>query len=168
MVAFMAGVVLADCRSSFPFVEWKRGFLLVAAGLFIIFAPLVSPKIQLELMADIVQMLVATAIVSLAVFSPFVRHALSSRTSSFFGKISFPLYLIHPILLCSAVSALSLTLLPIAGGGAKAITAAFAIVICIIGSVAFVPIERASISFSRRFSKLISGYQISDNRETLR
>lgn len=155
MASFVAGTMLADLRIEFPALTFSK-FVIV---LLLLAAPLnlVRDKFSTLILADIIHMLLAALIVAIVCFTPCAQRFLQTRISNMLGRLSFPLYLVHPILLCSIVSAIGLWLLQLVEvPQAKMMTAVAAVVICCVGALLFDPIEKFSIVASRAVSRAIS------------
>lgn len=105
---------------------------------------------------DAATCLIATALVTSVSFSSGLRAFFSNRLSKFLGRISFPLYLIQIIVICSWSSFLYLKM-PVLGGSvvlAAVINLLTTISLCIGLSALLIPIERLSIFAS----KTLGGY----------
>jgi len=105
-----------------------------------------------ELTYDIVTCLIATAIVASVSFSSALRGFFSNNLSRFLGRISFPLYLIQIIVICSWSSYLFLKIpmLGISNLLAAMLNLVTTVSLCVGLSVLLLPIERFSISASKK------------------
>lgn len=103
--------------------------------------------------------LLAACIVLGVVHSKLLRGFFSNGLSTFLGRISFPLYLVHIVFVCSW-SAYLLMVLPRIGGS-EALALAFnfvsTVTICVAAAVAFLPIEGFSVAVSKRVARWLTG-----------
>jgi peptidoglycan/LPS O-acetylase OafA/YrhL len=158
LVTFILGMMLADAYR-FAWLQRIRhagsglwigmgfagaGFLLATGSAGLITAPYAMS-------------LVAACFVLAVVSSRRLAGLFESPMSRFLGRISFPLYLIHLVFLCSASSWAYLTL---AGWGfaatpCAALTQIFTIIGALVAATLFEPIERFSVSASRMFAQAV-------------
>jgi peptidoglycan/LPS O-acetylase OafA/YrhL len=99
--------------------------------------------------------LLALMLVTAATFFTPLRNFLNTRVSRFMGRISFPLYLVHIILICSLSSYLLLKL-PRQGLGLRTtgyIDAAATILCSLLLACVFLPVETLSVSASKQIAK---------------
>jgi len=91
------------------------------------------------------------------VLSPLLRRLLSSPLSKWLGRISFPLYLLHPLVICSVSSYLIVTLDQL--GWSLEHIALVVVPVTFVFSLGaaqlFVPIERYAIRSSHRFANYV-------------
>ena len=106
---------------------------------------------------DMVTCLIATVLVASASFSSTLRGIFSNRLSRFLGKISFPLYLIQILVICSWSSYLFLKMpqLGVSTLVAVSINLFSTTSLCIGLSVLLLPIERFSIFASKKLGGLL-------------
>ena len=118
LLDFLAGMMLCDLyaanqarrRLTLP---WPAAALLAAAGLGVNYIKLCGP-LQLGL-ADVerrpcYEAVAAALLLAAVAFSPALQRPLRSRPLLFLGKISFALYLVHLVVICSLASGLYLLL----------------------------------------------------------
>lgn len=151
LVAFTLGMLLALCSAQ----AWiprnnAAGFCLLAATL---------PITMLRYMGDSVTALscYAAAIVFAVLLSPALQAMLSTRLSQWLGRVSFPLYLTHMLIICSLSSAMYLYF---GNGNAVspqegALIAVVSIAACLFAARLFLPVELAAINVARAFSSLV-------------
>lgn len=99
----------------------------------------------------------ATGIVFGVSFAPPLRTFFSNRVSAFLGQLSFPLYLIHFAVICSFTSSLYLWLHPqdLSNLTKSNITLVSSVAASLFAAWLFLPVERFSITASRRFADFI-------------
>lgn len=103
--------------------------------------------------------LLAACIVLSVVHSNLLRGFFSNGLSMFLGRISFPLYLVHIVFVCSWSAYLLMALPRI--GGSEALALAFnfvsTVMICVAAAVAFLPVESFSLAVSKRVARWLTG-----------
>jgi peptidoglycan/LPS O-acetylase OafA/YrhL len=116
--------------------------------------PALPDFVSIHVGAESVSMAMAVLFVFGCVNARFIRAFFESRISKFMGDISFPLYLVQIPILCSFSSLFFLKLVnsQVSPSTACLWTVAFTIAANFLGAIAFLPIERAAIALSRRFS----------------
>lgn len=165
---FSCGVLLAYFAASMshhPIQSEKRLAMTLGVTLASIAAVIVSvgsmtlrptlPNVVVtHIGSESVSMMVAVMFVFGCINTPFIRAFFESRISKFMGDISFPLYLVQIPIICSVSSLffLKLTAKQISPVVACGWTVLFTVVTVLLVAMAFLPIERAAIALSRRFS----------------
>ncbi|CAM3809773.1 acyltransferase [Roseateles saccharophilus] len=103
--------------------------------------------------------LLAVCIVLGVVHSNLLRGFFSNGLSMFLGRISFPLYLVHIVFVCSWSAYLLMALPRI--GGSEALALAFnfvsTVMICVAAAVAFLPVESFSLTVSKHVARWLTG-----------
>jgi peptidoglycan/LPS O-acetylase OafA/YrhL len=101
--------------------------------------------------------LLASGIVLTVSFSTRLRALFSTKLSRFFGRVSFPLYLIQVPVICSWTSYWYITLpaLGFSNAAAIAINLSTTVIICLVLSVSLLPLDRFAISTSKRLGELL-------------
>jgi peptidoglycan/LPS O-acetylase OafA/YrhL len=155
---FVLGYVIAELNRTF---EPRRQSILLEIFLLIVFlsVSVISTSSQFR-GDDRVTCLIATSLVTSASFSSRLRAIFSSKLSTFLGRISFPLYLIQIPVICSWSSYL-LIKLPLLGVSSRVATGTnllTTVLVCLVLSVLFLPIEKFSIYASRRIGRLLLTY----------
>lgn len=106
---------------------------------------------------DRITLLIAIAIVFSVCFSRGLKVFFSNRLSAFLGKISFPLYLVQILVLCSWSAYLCIHLPTL--GWSQAQTSYFVIlsslIVCVVVSVCLLPLERFSVVCSKKMGGLV-------------
>jgi peptidoglycan/LPS O-acetylase OafA/YrhL len=99
----------------------------------------------------------ATLIILLVAASPLLRRLLSARLSVFLGRISFPLYVIHMPIVCSATSWAIVSFYdPTSIGGSLAIGVG-TIALALLSARLLLPVEAFSIRFAHRVAAFFVG-----------
>ena len=102
----------------------------------------------------------AAVVVAAVLLGRWCWPALSSSASQFLGRISFPLYLVHGLILCSVSSQVYLALVTsrgIDGRVASVATLLIGIAASFAAATAFMPIERFAVRAGRWVSKSVMG-----------
>jgi len=98
--------------------------------------------------------LLATCIVLVAAFWAPARRALGAPVSRWLGRVSFPLYLIHePVIACSGFAFVALVERGMGLELATHATVVVATLACLACGRLLMPLERASITLSRKVAK---------------
>ncbi|MCW2573757.1 MAG: acyltransferase 3 [Frankiales bacterium] len=159
LLSFVVGVALAEFAVS-PFYRriahrpWGdvAGIALLAAAFTgsVLLRGVYSPKICAAL---------ALFVVASAVLSRLLRGLLQTRVSQFLGRVSFPLYLIHSLVICgpSAMLIIHLDHLGWSRHAVVATVAPFTIAASLLAAWLFSPVERLAIGVSHRLSDMILG-----------
>lgn len=156
LIAFVFGVICAELsltaqkaiKANQKIAFWLS-FILMSAAL------LTSAyRSQLMLWSPLWLSIMATAILAATILNPWLNKVLSNRFSQFLGKISFPLYLTHLLVICSWSSWLYIQLAEENYSATIAsITIAASTVLVSIGvATIFSPVEDYSISIGKKFS----------------
>lgn len=157
LMCFALGIVVADLRSNTRFISERNlptAVSLASCGV-ILFSLLVLTKIGSPA-SDILRAFLATAIVVNVLIDVRLQASLETKLSRTVGELSFPLYLVHPVMLCSFVSLLGMQLFQSLNDSlAAALTSAAAIIICFGAAIAFHRVEAFAIWASRLCSQLI-------------
>lgn len=160
LISFMFGLCIAEgyqIESVRRFVQ-RRGFKLLT--LIALIGVLCSPVwvfhyIPERFWPGVEALLAAIGVISVMTFTS-MQKALSARVSSFFGRISFSLYLIHPLVLCSFGSWYFLTFDSYLGRPLLiASTALFSFMLSVLGARLFMVIDTWGVIQARRFAALI-------------
>jgi peptidoglycan/LPS O-acetylase OafA/YrhL len=156
---FIAGLAIADFYSQHPANGAKRPRKIYVSLLIlplIILLILAVSKITNPTAATIFETAAACIILLVAVYNQGAIDFLRLPFSQFFGQISFPLYLIHPVILCSAASAFGVTVISATGRDIGVpMTAAFSVLASIGVARFLLPVEKFAIYLSRKTSILI-------------
>lgn len=106
---------------------------------------------------DKITFLIATAIVFSVSFSSWLKSFFSTRISEFLGKISFPLYLIQILVICSWSSYLAIHLPRFGLSNLHSCFLIFfsTVTICLIASIGLIPVEKTSVVLSKKIARLI-------------
>ena len=100
---------------------------------------------------------VSTAVVLAPILSPTARRFFALPLSAWLGRISFPLYLVHPMVIFSLSSWLALTMLH-AGAPQlllRDVVIGVTVVVSLVAAQAFYPVETFAIRSSRLFSEMV-------------
>lgn len=156
--AFVFGMALADLSSSMLIRRVKpyKGYsilatALLATALYIAMFRLGFTTTPFGLSA------IAACIIGLIGMIPFMRQALSSPLSLWLGRISFPLYLTHLLVICSVSSwaYLGMTKRGYTPVTASVITALLTVAVALGAAMLFAPVESFAIRLSRNLSNAI-------------
>ncbi len=137
----------------------KRNYLTELASIGCFSAiPLISTFYRPD--NDKITCLMAVVVILSVSQSDLLRAFFSNPVSRFLGKISFPLYLIQLIVICSISSYLFITLPQhgISGLTASNIIVVITLIISLLLACALLPVEKFSIEFSKRAAKNIVAY----------
>ncbi|WP_233272688.1 acyltransferase family protein [Paraburkholderia acidisoli] len=156
LLAFVFGIVIADtyhARSRLRSVlESVAPYLAVLTLIGCVAASIYTPYPR---DARFLSMLAAFSVLSVSFCAP-ARRVFEWPISRSLGHISFPLYLTHMFVLLSFTSWFFLTLE--SHGLGKQAAANYVVMatvpLCLLGAIAFLPVESASIRLSRWFSRV--------------
>jgi peptidoglycan/LPS O-acetylase OafA/YrhL len=97
----------------------------------------------------------ALAIIKTVLICPPIARSLSGRWGAFLGRYSFPIYLVHPIILCSAASSLYLAVLDASGSRIAALALAFGatLILTFLVAMPFVALESWWVPTLNRWTK---------------
>jgi len=157
LLAFVFGIILADIYGRPAFVKFTRTPFASMSSIFLIAASIAFSIKGETLYGDPRPLALAAVAIVLAVAqcAP-IRGFFENSVSLFFGRISFPLYLTHLLVIVTFSSFLLLDLV----GHGRSTQAAMTYVVfvtiplCILLAWIFVPIEKASVDFGHRFATL--------------
>jgi peptidoglycan/LPS O-acetylase OafA/YrhL len=157
---FTLGYLIAESNKNFAVSKRRKGsdFFLICVFVGVsVFSTFPQFRGDDEITYDMVTCLIATALVGTVSFSSMLRGFFSNSLSRFLGKISFPLYLIQIIVICSWSSYLylNLPLLCSSPSLAALINLLTTVLLCIGLSVLLLPIERFSISASKKLGSIL-------------
>ena len=114
---FIAGIVLASRQAAIQqwwnslLTQWRVLFAVASLALYSYVGDLVSPRLEKPILGHLINsgqhrilenelvLLGSIGLIILAISAARVRHLLSARPIRFLGRISYSLYLIHPIVL---------------------------------------------------------------------
>ncbi|CAK0776594.1 putative Acyltransferase family protein [uncultured Gammaproteobacteria bacterium] len=158
LIAFVFGVIFADIYQSpalqrFRTTRLAAGFALVmVSGAFLMATWLGVWFTEPPEMSSIAALLVLAVVICRPLADVF-----ETNVSRFMGRISFPIYLIHLIVICSFSSWFYVAM---ADSGWSHDRSGFAtlvvtVVVTLIGGVLFEPVERLSVLLARRFSDAV-------------
>ncbi|MDP9097191.1 MAG: acyltransferase [Pseudomonadota bacterium] len=159
LLCFVYGMVLAEV-SLVPTVQRINAHWIAdVAGLLLLFIAFECSVHLRETYSPERCAWIALLIVTSAVVSRPLRYLLETAPSRFLGKVSFPLYLIHSLVICSLASLLIIRLdrLGISHPVVVAITAPLTIAVSLLAATAFAPIERWAIQLSRSLADVVFG-----------
>jgi len=139
---FLIGSLLAQAyQHRQTFALRRRWLFLLIAGVCII--PLIDMRPWTDLFA-------VTMLLTAVLFSPRLQRAFSTETSQFLGRISFPLYLIHELVICTV----GFHLAPYTTNTADRLAVDIAVIAGAIGlACLLMPINRWGIMASRWLGK---------------
>lgn len=154
LACFMFGYVIAELNARFAQATSRHSFEFALVAIFLSACILATTS---HFRGDRATCLLAVGIVVTVTFSTTLRALFSIRPVRFFGRISFPLYLIQIPVICSWSSYwfLKLPSLGFSIPAATVINLLTSIVICLGLSVALLPMDRFSISASKRLGELL-------------
>ena len=158
LLAFVIGMVLADlyCLAAVQrFRAGGAGLALGVVGVGLCYALATGEAGEISDPAAV--SLIAACFVVAVVASRRLAALFETPVSAFLGRISFPIYLIHLELICSASSWLYLAIAGMGFGAdfCAALTQIFTLVGSLVGAVLFAPIERFSVRASRGFAVFV-------------
>lgn len=136
---------LCDSRAE-PFVSWS----LLGGGLvFAAFRP--------EILEPVWLTLCSSALLYGVLLNGRVQRALSTPISQWLGRISFSLYLLHILVICSFTSwgYLALSQEGVLSSASAALILGATFILCLSAATFFYPLERLGMALGRGFSKAI-------------
>lgn len=156
MAAFIAGTFLADIHNpdKSPHKNRTIAYILEASFLCVFATSLLLARHWQSNIPGLI--LAASAFVYCGERSFLLRKLFECRLAMFFGRLSFPLYLIHMLVICSLTS----WLYGLMHGTFNEyvvvlICGTMTIFVCFYVSKIFYPVEKFSIDLGRYFSKLL-------------
>lgn len=150
---FLLGYFLAEVY--FIYVHDKKIKYLNLLSIFLFIASILLSTFYKGMESDQYVTLLAFMLVSSVTFSPLLQNLFTCRLSRFLGRISFPLYLMHMIVICSWSSYLIIHL-PLYAFDQQMvanIVLVTTIILCILSAWIISPIEVFSPKFSKYLSK---------------
>lgn len=166
LLCFIAGAVIAEIsvRNQFVWPDWARIVIIALSPLLIIEA-LILGKIHQMFIVQLCYLFLAVEVVALVLTVKPVGQLMQSRISDRLGTLTYPLYLSHPIVLCSAGAWLTIVLSP--HSHLTCVVCGLLIFALCIGFAAFLqPIESLAIWASRSFAGLLLAKNSPSRRNT--
>jgi len=158
LAAFAFGVMLADLSRATIFTSYRKSgahyFFASALLLTILYVVMMRNG---HIATPFGLSLASCLIIGLIGAIPKLKKALGSKLSLWLGHISFPLYLTHLLVICSASSWIYLYFTEVGFDLiiTSALTALLTFVTAIFVAILFTPVESFAIRISRSFSNLI-------------
>lgn len=148
LVAFALGMLLARCSA----LDWIPSSNVAGIGLLAITLPIAMVRYLGDSLTAV--SMYAAAIVAAVLLSPALQALLSTRLSQWLGRISFPLYLTHMLIICSISSTMYLYF---GNGGPTTpmqtvLIGIVSLAACLAAARLFLPVEEGSIKAARAFS----------------
>lgn len=159
MLSFICGIALAEIATSRRYLQAadaRAGDVAGVALLALAFAGSVWLRDRYD---PVLCAGLALLVVLGAMLSARLRALLETPLSQALGRISFPLYLVHTLVICSASSMLILKLADLGWSRAAVVgvVAPATIAASLAAAALFAPVERLAIAASRAFSSLVTG-----------
>lgn len=160
-LCFMAGYLIAEINRRYP--AWSNNYWIAKISSISPFAFMLLFVVSYFFRGSphvIAGSVIAIGLVFFASYSESISRVLSNSISEFFGRISFPLYLIHVVVLSSFSCFLFVLFYRVGLDGDVSIllNMALTVVLCVMISVALIPVEKRSMSYSKWIAKLLVGY----------
>lgn len=155
--AMAIGVVIADFSGSILHNKLRRSAHAKFMVVILLVAAFTAAALRREVQEVRLLSACAGAVIYAVLISAGLQRMLTTPLSLWLGKISFSLYLVHIVVICSFTSWLYLTL----GHGQRLEASAAAAVglvtavICVAAAALFFPVERLGISSGRKFSAAV-------------
>lgn len=158
LLAFLFGMALADLFASPGFRRLRGAAWAPAVGTALMVAGVAKSTLLPTDFNDACSMaVVATMVVAGPVVARAVARVFEGALSRALGRLSFPVYLIHLMVLCSLSSwfygVLYRVGVPVAGNAVA--TAMLTVVASYAAAVAFEPAERCAVTWSRRMAQAL-------------
>ena len=153
LACFMFGYLIAELNTRFPA---NKSVLVEVLSIAAFAAVVMVATYSRPEDVRAVCLMAVVAVLSVA-YSSALRGFFSGRLSGFLGKISFSLYLIHMVVICSLSSYLFIDL-PRHGfenGASSNIILISTFLACVVCAYLLLPIERLSIFYSKKIAALI-------------
>jgi peptidoglycan/LPS O-acetylase OafA/YrhL len=156
LLTFSLGYLLANINTMVVGRNITKGIVGNIIGL-AFFAIAMAMSIYFRRAGNRVDPFVAACVVAAPLFSSYLRALLSSSISAWLGRISFPLYLTHSVVICCLSSFMIIELHQLSWSFLASATAVIpsTIVVSLLVAQIFEPIERFSIRSARRFGTLV-------------
>ncbi len=158
LAAFVFGVLLADLTPVLRDYERRAPDFCNISAIALLVVPMIAVMLRTEYFVYPPAISLAAAAVVLAILTaPKIRAFLSSGISKTLGHLSFPLYLTHLLIICSASSwfYVWLTRLGFSITIVSILTGLVTLILSFVAAFAFSPIETFAINSSRKLSDLI-------------
>jgi peptidoglycan/LPS O-acetylase OafA/YrhL len=157
LLCFLVGMLMAEAfsKTQGEIPRWLEP-VVVLFSLALVFDRLITDKLGHGLLRQLWLVAQATEAVALVLIVGVVRRAMRSRLSLALGELTYPLYLLHPLVLCSAGAWITLWIAPNTISW-SVMTGGIICVLCLMAAIAFQPVEHAAVSASRGFAKFIFG-----------
>lgn len=158
LAAFALGVMLADLTCCRKTLSAKALVVLRRASWFTLVCALTLAMARTGFIASPAGLsLIAAVILASIICNPCIQKTLSTRISLRLGHLSFPLYLTHLLVICSASSWIYLSAAEqgLSRIEVSAITALSTVALSLFGAMAFAPIEHFAIRLSQRISNTL-------------
>lgn len=155
--AMAAGMAIADFAQIDAHRRLKAWRFAPALSWLLLLGAVVLAAVRRQSMAPVLLTVCSAAVLYAVLLSALFRRALSGPISNWLGRISFSLYLVHILVICSLTSWAYLAIghgrvvtgIPAVGLGLLTVGAS------LLTAAAFYPLERFGISAGRRFSAAI-------------
>lgn len=160
LFAFVLGAALADATPRMTAVMSACPRCMAAASWILLVAALLIGMFRTGILwSPIALSLIAAAILAAMLLSTPMQFFLTGRFSLFLGRISFPLYLTHLLVICSWSSWLYIKLrgMEFSTWSVASLTLVSTAVLSVLAAMAFAPIEQAAIRLSRALSDVLLG-----------
>jgi len=156
LISFVFGLMLATISEKVWFKSAIKTNFCKVGGLFgvALFFYLQSHDLEQQGVPEAMSVFALIAVVSV-IGSSYLQCFFETKLLQFLGRISFPLYLIHPIVLCS-LSCYQYKIMVLAGFPYIVVSAAVflgCIAFSVIAAVAFMPVEKLAVASGRSFAK---------------
>lgn len=158
LFAMAAGVAVAHFASTRAHRELLVSPRVIGASWLVLLVGGICAAFRPTNFAPILLGLCSTAVVYSVLINPTLQAALASPISRWLGRVSFSLYLVHLLVICSFTSWGYLALgnghgLGVTGSGVLLVAT---LVMSMLVATLFYPIEKAGIAVARRFSQTVS------------
>lgn len=166
--SFCIGLTLSEFYYAPVFKKVTRSRAMplgvVIALIFIVISPMIDQRLELKYEPTF-NSACAGLLLFCVLVSPRLKSVLSTRLSRFLGSLSFPLYLVHPIMITSLGSLFAWRMSDGVSRTSLIVATGF---VCIASSFVaaymFLPVETASIRLARRFSNVVIGRSLPPER----
>lgn len=155
--AMALGVALAEFSCTSSHVALRQSSWSPRLALILVIGAVLAAGLRREVNDIRLLSACSAAVIYAVLISSTLQRLLSTRLSQWLGKISFSLYLVHIVVICSLVSWLYLAL----GDGAglslakSALVGFVCVVACLLSAALFFPVERLGVVAGRKFAAVI-------------
>ncbi|CAN5188432.1 acyltransferase [soil metagenome] len=168
LLNFVFGMAMADFAASSAYRDIENRKWANYAGLAMLVLALSIPVLLNGIYSVRLSALLAAFVVASAILWRPMRSAMQGPFSQFLARISFPIYLIHSLVICSLSSWLILefTRRGMTREMIVAIVAPVTIIVSIGAAVLFAPVEVFSINASRVLARMVTGSKTIHSRSS--